>query len=242
MTGPLSIFEGSMGLLQVYGDAARVAPAALTGGLGERWEMTRVGIKPYPCCHFLHAFIDCARSLKAAGLKPDDIAGIECMVPEIEVALVCEPLEFKRVPISPYAAKFSLPYAVAAALIDGEVSHRTFTAEAVTRPAALELAARVAYRVTAPEETTFPRYFPGWLKASLRDGSCLEQRIDINLGTPENPLSRLALEQKFRDNASAVLPAAQVEQLLASVWSLEQCSAYEIGELMRVKPRSVRRA
>jgi 2-methylcitrate dehydratase PrpD len=164
------------------------------------------------------------------------------MVPEIEVALVCEPLEFKRVPISPYAAKFSLPYAVAAALIDGEVSHRTFTAEAVTRPAALELAARVAYRVTAPEETTFPRYFPGWLKASLRDGSCLEERIDINLGTPENPLSRLALEQKFRDNASAVLPAAQVEQLLASVWSLEQCSAYEIGELMRVKPRSVRRA
>lgn len=242
MTGPLSIFEGSMGLLQVYGDAARVAPAALTGGLGERWEMTRVGIKPYPCCHFLHAFIDCARSLKAAGLKPDDIAGIECMVPEIEVALVCEPLEFKRVPISPYAAKFSLPYAVAAALIDGEVSHRTFTAEAVTRPAALELAARVAYRVTAPEETTFPRYFPGWLKASLRDGSCLEERIDINLGTPENPLSRLALEQKFRDNASAVLPAAQVEQLLASVWSLEQCSAYELGELMRVKPRSVRRA
>jgi 2-methylcitrate dehydratase PrpD len=242
MTGPLSIFEGSMGLLSVYGDAAKVVPAALTGGLGQRWEMTRVGIKPYPCCHFLHAFIDCAKALRTAGVKPDDITAIECIVPEIEVALVCEPLEFKRIPISPYAAKFSLPYAVAAALIDGEVSHRTFTAEGVTRPEALELAARVSYRIAAPEETTFPRYFPGWLKASLRDGSSLEERIDVNLGTPENPLSRLALDAKFRDNAAAVLPATQVEELLASLWSLERCSAADIGELTRQKTRSVRRA
>jgi 2-methylcitrate dehydratase PrpD len=243
MTGPLSVFEGGMGLLRVYGDPAAIAPAELSAELGSRWEMSRVSIKPYPCCHFLHAFIDCARALKARGIKPDDVASIDCVVPEIEVALVCEPQSDKRAPLSPYAAKFSMPYAIATALIDGIVSHETFTVEKVTRPAALELAQRVTYRVAAPHETVFPRYFPGHLHARLKDGQSIEERIDINLGTPENPLSRAALEVKFRDNARALLPEAQIETLLATLWSLENRKADEIGELTTsLPPRARRRA
>jgi 2-methylcitrate dehydratase PrpD len=242
MTGPPSIFEGSMGLLKVYGDPHNLAPEQLAADLAERWEMTRVAIKPYPCCHFLHAFIDCARALKDKGITPADIAAIECIVPQIEVALVCEPLAAKRIPMSPYAAKFSLPYAVAAALIDGKVSHRTFTTEAVTRRQVLDLAARVNYRIAAPDETMFPRYFPGWFKATLQDGRCLEERIDVNLGTPENPLSRAALEAKFRDNATMVLPATQVETLLSQLWSLEQHAAFDLAEYTTTQMRAARLA
>jgi 2-methylcitrate dehydratase PrpD len=231
MTGPLTVFEGGMGLLRAYGDPAKVDPAELSADLGERWEMTRVSIKPYPCCHFLHAFIDCARALKARRVQPDDVAEIECVVPEIEIALVCEPVALKRSPMSPYAAKFSLPYAVATALVDGEVGHRTFTEASIGRKSVLELAARVQYRVAAPGETTFPRYFPGWLRVSLRDGSRLEERLDVNWGTPENPLPRETIEQKFRDNARSLLPAEQIERLMAVLWSIERNNLREVGAL-----------
>jgi 2-methylcitrate dehydratase PrpD len=242
MTGPLTVFEGAMGLLAVYGDPDKVAPAELAAELGERWETTRVSIKPYPCCHFLHAFIDCARALRQRGVAPADIDHILCVVPEIEVALVCEPVALKRAPISPYAAKFSLPFAIAAALIDGEVGHRTFTDDSIARPDALSLAARVNYRVAAPGETTFPRYFPGQFTAVLRDGRAIEERLDVNWGTPENPMPREAVEAKFRDNACGLLPAEQVEALLQAVWSLEHRRAGDLGALTALAPPQRKRA
>jgi 2-methylcitrate dehydratase PrpD len=233
MTGPETIFEGGMGLLKVYGEPSRIAAADLTSELGQRWEVTRVGVKPYPCCHFLHAFIDCTRGLAGRQIRPEDIESIECVVPETEVALVCEPEAMKRRPISPYAAKFSLPYAIAATMFDGGVSHNTFTATAIERPEVLDLATRIRYRIADPGETTFPRYFPGWMKASLRGGQLVEERIDINAGTPESPLSREALERKFRDNAGPVLPQGQLETLIQVIWSLEESSACEFDKLMR---------
>ena len=88
MTGPESVFEGRDGLLRAYGlpEAARLE--ALAADLGERWEVTRISIKPYPCCHFAHAFVDCAGALVAGGVRADEIERIECVVPEIEQPLI----------------------------------------------------------------------------------------------------------------------------------------------------------
>lgn len=242
MTGPDSVFEGKQGLLAAYGDASRVAPEELVAGLGTDWEMERVSIKPYPCCHFLHAFIDCARALKTRGIRPSDIESIEGVVPQVEVALICEPMNLKYAPVSPYAAKFSMPYALAAALIDEKVSHDTFADEKITRPDVLNLAKRIGYRVAAANETTFPRYFPGWLKAKLTDGTVLEERIDVNLGAPENPMSRQAIDAKFCGNTQSVLPAAQSEKLLETLWSIERFTAADVNRLAALSPRVLKLA
>ena len=224
MTGPASVFEGRDGLLRAYGLREGTAPELLAAGLGERWEVACVSIKPYPCCHFAHAFIDCAGALVAGGVAPADIAAIECVVPEIEQPLICDPIEDKRCPRTPYAAKFSLPFLVAARMVDGSIGHRTFASSNLTRAELLELAAKVSYRTARSGEMPFPRTFPGLLEATLANGRRIVQRLDVNRGHPDNPLSLDEVCAKFRENTVEVLGGAAAEEAIRLAMALPATS------------------
>jgi 2-methylcitrate dehydratase PrpD len=171
MTGPMSVFDGRDGVLRAFGLPDESDAARLDADLGSRWETTRISIKPYPCCHFARTRSSTAwaRSWRRAWAAAD-IAALHCVVPEIEVALICEPFEPKLKPTTPYAAKFSLPWLLAARIADGRLDHASFEPASIAREELLALAARVTYRVAAPGETPFPRTFPGWVEATLRDG------------------------------------------------------------------------
>jgi len=231
MTGPLTVFEGRYGLFTTYGLPQECDLDEVSRGLGERWETRRISIKPYPCCHFAHAFIDCAKALRGQ-VDPDQIESVEGLVPEIELPLICEPYDAKLRPASPYAAKFSLPFLVASALAGDPVGHGTFTPENIAREDLLALAGRVSYRVAGPGETTFPTYFPGRLEARLKDGRTLTQVLDVNLGNPDNPLSEDAVAAKFRANAQDVLPPGDIDRLLDRLAGLERAGLSEIAGLL----------
>jgi len=232
MTGPKTIFEGRLGFLNAYGDLSKSDPTRLTSGLGSVWEMTQISIKPYSCCHFGHAFIDCAARLKRQGIQASQVAKIECIVPEIQVQMVCEPVAIKLRPTSPYGAKFSLPYMVAVGLIDGRVDRHTFTEEAIKRPDLLDLASRVTYRIAAPGETTFPEYFPGWIRATTIDGKVHEERMDRNWGTPGNPMADSDIAAKFVDNLTSLGLDAQPTDIVASLNKLERQSSRQVARML----------
>jgi 2-methylcitrate dehydratase PrpD len=234
MTGPATVFEGRLGFLNAYGDLQKSDITQLTDGLGLRWESTQVSIKPYPCCHFAHAFIDCATRISEQGVQADQINRIECVVPELEVAMVCEPRELKRRPTSAYGAKFSLPFMVASALLEGKARHATFSEANIQRDDILDLAAKVEYRVAMPDETTFPDYFPGWLIVHLKDGQRREERMDQNLGTPSNPLSQGDLESKFMDNVAGIQIDASA--VMSAFSALEDARVHEIQDLLGTAP------
>ena len=232
MTGPMSVFEGRDGILRAYGLPEECDVAALDADLGTRWEATRISIKPYPCCHFAHAFVDCVGALLAKGVAAADIRQLHCVVPEIELPLICEPFAEKLKPTSPYAAKFSLPFLLAARIADGGIDHRTFEPAKLARKDLLELAARVTYRVAAPGETPFPRTFPGWVEATLADGSQRIERLDINRGHPDNPLTLDEVAAKFRDNGAEVLGDAGVERVVSLVSALPQAAPAELARAL----------
>jgi len=221
MTGPMTVFEGRYGTFRTYGIADECDIAAVAADLGERWETARISIKPYPCCHFAHAYADCALALKRQGVAADDVERLLCVVPEIEIALICEPFAAKLRPATPYDAKFSLPFVLAAALVDGAVDHATFTSANIARADLLRVAQRVSYRVASPCETTFPRYFPGWVEATLRDGRVLHEKLEVNRGNPDNPLTASQIEAKFAANAHDVLDDVSAASVVSIVRSLE---------------------
>lgn len=232
MTGPMTVFEGRYGAYKTYGLPDESDLAALNADLGQRWESTRISIKPYPCCHFAHAFIDCAKALRAEGVRPQDIERLDCVVPEIELPLICEPYPRKLRPESPYEAKFSLPFLVAAALADGTIGHETFAPDNILRGDLLQLAERVTYRVAEPGETTFPKYFPGHIRGALRDGRQVEQRLDVNYGNPDNPLRDADVEGKFRGNVKNVLDEGAAAGVITVLRRLEQLRAGDLARLL----------
>lgn len=216
--GPATILEGRFGLYRTFlGADPDPAPFAT---LGHEWETPRVGFKPYPCCHYNHAYLDCALRLRREhGFTPGMIESVECLVPAGEVPIVCEPREAKLRPRTPYEARFSLPFSVAAALVDGRVGLGTYAEARLEDAALLALARRVVHQVD--HESAFPRGFPGWVRVHLADGRFLEAREPDGSGSVLRPIGAEALAEKFRDNA-AYVPGVDAERLVALAGRLDR--------------------
>jgi 2-methylcitrate dehydratase PrpD len=234
LTGPPTVFEGRFGFLQAYLDDKADAEA-LTRGLGEEWELTRVFFKPYPANHFTHAGIDAAITLREEGLEIEEIKEIELGVAGPVLRTIAQPEDEKARPKTGYAAQFSGPFTVATALVGGGglgVSLDDFTNEDVEAPVKLDLASRV--RCFADEECDriFPNQFPAVLRVHLKSGEVREVRVSHNRGGPENPLSDRELEVKFRTSAGRVLAEQRVEELGSALQALEGSNG--VGEVMRL--------
>jgi len=222
VTGPPTVFEGRFGFFEAFLDG-RYDAEAITGGLGERWELLRTVYKPYPSNHFTHPGIDAALALRAAGLRPEDVAAIELGVAGAPLRTIGEPYEEKVRPRTPYHAKFSGPYTVASALIGGGglgLHLDDFTEAAFRDARRLALAAKV--RMVADEECTeeFPRAFSAVLRVRTTGGQALEHRVHSSRGGPEHPLSFAELSTKYALNAARVLPAEAADALASEVRGL----------------------
>ena len=79
-----------------------------------------IAFKPYACGTMAHPYIDCARKLVAKGVRPEEVAAIECKTAEGIVHRLWEPLAAKQNPPNGYAAKFSIPYAIAVGMLRGD--------------------------------------------------------------------------------------------------------------------------
>jgi len=229
-TGPASILEGRFGFYSTF-LGERVDLASRLQTLGRQWETLRVAFKPYPCCHYNHAYMDAAARLKREHrFSPSEIAEVQCLVPAGEVPIVCEPASAKRRPRTSYDAQFSLPFSVAAALVEDEVWVDSYAPERLGDPLLLALADRVSYSVDSASR--FPESFPGWVKIRLRDGRLLEAREPVNRGSAENPLPLEAIVVKFRRNAGRVLPPSQAALIEREVLALDRSP--DVRSLLRL--------
>lgn len=209
-TGPASVLEGRFGFYRAFlGVDPDAGPFAT---LGQHWETPAIGFKPYPCCHLVHAYLDCALQLRREhALVGDSIEAVECLVPAGEEPIVCEPRLAKVRPRTAYDAQFSLPYTVASALLDGRIGLDTFSPERLHERRRLELAQRVTHSID--HNSPFPNGFPGWIRIRLRDGRSLEAQAPDGRGSLARPLPDEAVVEKFRDNATRALPMEQVREI-----------------------------
>jgi 2-methylcitrate dehydratase PrpD len=193
-TGPETVFDGPHGVYDALAGGT-VDRAAIVRDLGERWETTRIGIKPYPACQLSHATLDATvAALAGRSVDPDDIAEIVAWVHPDSAAVVCDPGRDLTRPASEYAAKFSLPWSVAALLCDGRLSVDTFAEDAIRRPEVTALAARV--RVELADSDQVAADAPGRVRIVLRDGTELHGSVPRSAGGPDNPVTDEGLVAK----------------------------------------------
>ena len=219
--GPAEPYEGRFGLYALYGahDAAIDRPMC-TAGLGEDWEMLRIGIKPYPACHLVHALGDAAQALRDDhGIAPDDVESVDALIGEGCVSVVCEPEAAKRRPASAYEAQFSVHYMIASVLARGRFTLAELEPQAYTDPAVLALCDRISYRVDP--NSAFPTYYSGEVVIRTTDGRTLSHREQVNRGADSRPLGADEIVAKFHDNAAMTLAPDRAERALDAVMALD---------------------
>src|SRR6185436_17964799 len=169
-----------------------------------------------------HPYIDCARRLVADGLPPEQIAAIECETAEGIVHRLWEPLAAKQSPPNGYAAKFSIPYAIAVGMLRGDAGLIDYEEKVVADPAVRALASKVRYVIDPANP--YPRQFTGHVRVTLTSGEVCEARQGHFRGGIEDPLPAADLEAKFRANCvyggwSAGHAEAALAALRAAPWS-----------------------
>jgi 2-methylcitrate dehydratase PrpD len=197
--GPRTVFEGVHGLFHGFANTAKGDYGAIASDFGQRWVTETVAFKPYPCGTMTHPYIDCARRLAAKGIKADSIAEMVCDVGEGTVHRLWEPLASKQTPANGYAGKFSSPYCIAAGFVRGNVGLGDFSDAAVRDPAVVALARKVRYRIDPANP--YPKNFTGHIRATLDDGSVIEERQPHMRGGAHEPLTRADIADKFALNA-----------------------------------------
>lgn len=207
-TGPVDIAQGAHGLIADV-DAA-------LDELESRWECERVAIKPYPACHYVHAYADAAARLT---VKPGDIAEIIAVVHPAIVPIVCEPRAQRSAPQSDAEARFSMPFAIATAIIGGRPPLELFGVDARADRRILSLAERVRFETDA--SLPYPDSYGGRIVVALRDGRSRESVEMINRGHPDRPLSDDEIAVKFFGNARKRIESAAASKLAGAVARLE---------------------
>jgi 2-methylcitrate dehydratase PrpD len=197
--GPRTVFEGVHGLFQGFAHTTKGDYEALTAEFGTRWVTDTLAFKPYPCGTMAHPYIDCARRLAARGVRSEDIHEIVCEVAEGTVHRLWEPLADKQRPRNGYAAKFATPYLLAAGFVRDGVGLGAFTEAAIRNPGVLALAAKVKYVIDP--KNPYPNNYTGHVRATLKDGSVIEERQPYLRGGAQEPLTRQDVAEKFALNA-----------------------------------------
>jgi 2-methylcitrate dehydratase PrpD len=197
--GPRTVFEGVHGLFHGFAHTTQGDYGALTDDFGTRWVTDTLAFKPYPCGTMAPPYIDCARRLAARGIKPEDVTEIVCEVAEGTVHRLWEPLADKQRPRNGYAAKFATPYLLSAGFVYGGVGLGAFTENAIRDPRVLALAAKVKFVIDP--DNPYPNNYTGHIRATLADGSVVEDRQPYLRGGAQEPLTRQDVTDKFALNA-----------------------------------------
>jgi 2-methylcitrate dehydratase PrpD len=197
--GPRTVFEGVHGLFQGFAHTTKGDYEALTADFGTRWVTDTLAFKPYPCGTMAQPFIDCARRLAARGVQAEDIKEIVCEVAEGTVHRLWEPLADKQRPRNGYAAKFATPYLLATGFVSGGVGLGAFTETAIRDSNVLALAAKVKYVIDP--KNPYPNDYTGHVRATMKDGSVIEERQPHLRGGAHEPLTRHDVADKFALNA-----------------------------------------
>ena len=132
-----------------------------------------------------------------------------------------EPLADKQRPRNGYAAKFAVPYLLAAGFVHGGVGLGAFTENAIRDERVLALAAKVKFVIDP--DNPYPDNYTGHIRATLRDGWVVEDRQPYLRGGAQEPLTRQDVTDKFLLNAAhggwSVAQSEAALNLMAGMYS-----------------------
>jgi 2-methylcitrate dehydratase PrpD len=222
-TGIKRVFEREYGgFLSTFGEGHDPDASQITAGLGERWEVERIVLKPYAAMGAIHSPLDALFDIdRQRTLRAGEIASIECDVPH--AAYHHGWWEPER-PLTPIGAQMNIGYALAVAVLDGAAMVAQFTPQRIDSDDVWELLARVRVRHDPAFDGSggdIRTRFRVRVAVSFTDG----QRIEVDRGASraiQSPLPAHEVIAKFRTLTDHIVDVARRQAIERMVLDLEE--------------------
>ncbi len=234
-TGPEHVVEGKEGLTHCFGPAWKLN--LLTDGLGDSWRITQCGMKAFPTEALTHTPISAVLDIvKSNDLKPEQVEKVRIRSLARAADILSDPSKYD--PQSKETADHSLPYVIAAALAERQVTPVQFEMRKIMDPT-IRAQLRKVEVVADPEiEKVFPALQRVIVNLTTTDGRAFTKQLDYPKGDPRNPLSDAEVEEKFAALADGVLSNGAQKKLKNAIWNLEKVGS--VSKLMTLMKADVR--
>jgi 2-methylcitrate dehydratase PrpD len=233
--GPRQGVEGRYGFAKVF--TGREDLGRMTQDLGQRFEVERITVKLYACCKLFHSLLEAIGNCRRErAFEPGEVAAIEPFGPRL---MIDTHMEYR--PASTMAAQYSLPYACAAAIVLDPTSPGSFDVDVLDRDDVLRIADLVRPVIDNELEALFPRKMGGGVRIRLRDGRELTSTVIDSRSSPDRPIGRTDVQNKFTQLTSGLMSATRQQQIMDEVAALDEAATVRsLTALLRDLPSPTR--
>jgi 2-methylcitrate dehydratase PrpD len=209
-TGVADIFSGPDNYFLAYAPNANLA--ALTDGLGSRYEIARTNIKKWTVGSPIQAPLDAMNAiLRRQPVDPDRVKSIVVRVAQTEARVV----DNREMP------DICLQHMVAVMLLDKTASFQAAHDKArMGDPTVLRTRAKVQLIPSEELERLEPAR-QAIVEITLDDGTVLSDRVTAVRGTADSPMTRDEVIEKCRDLVAPVLGGKRGAALIDAIMTIE---------------------
>ena len=195
--------------LHLLSDGPKLEKALV--GFGEKWHSRDVDFKPYPLGHLIVGPVEAVLDLLADGpIEADEVEAVDITTYKAAVHGCGKKYS---TPESNYVdCHFSIPFCVAATLIEKEMTPRQLRNDFITDPKVHDLAARVVVEEDPEMSARFPAEWPLEMIIWMRDGTTRTRRIDKVKWSHQRPPTWDELAEKFHAEVDPAIGAAKASQ------------------------------
>ncbi len=226
-TGPEHVLDGKEGFSHVFSSDWRFD--ILTDGLGATWRILGCGMKYFPTEALTHAPISATLDLVTEhDLAPEEIETVTIHSLARAADILADPSKYD--PRTKETADHSLPYVIAAAIADRQVTPVQFTDAKIGDPTIRAQLNKVKVIADPEIEAAFPALQKVRVVVDTVDGRRFETSLDYPKGDPRNPLTDAEIAGKFAALAEGIASSDDVERMRTAIDRTEMYD--DVRELM----------
>lgn len=225
VTGPKGLLESDAGFCRAT--SASPSLEELTRGLGAEFEILRDALKFYPTIHCSHTAIEATLGVVARhDVAPEDVDRVDVRISDLAKGQGMNPD-----PVTPLAARLSIPFCVATAVLRRHVRLEDFTEEQLHDPAIRAFIPKVNVIPERAFNLQYPAGFVADLTLRTRRGREHRAFLVYPRGHPDRPAGEAEVLEKYRALTALTWPPARAEQVLGILRELEKLES--VRELAR---------
>ena len=228
-TGTEAVFEGKEGFMDCFGPDWDLN--ALVGNLGKNFKILECSMKAFPTEALTHTHITATiKVMKENDLTYKDIDEVVITTIARATDILFDPHKYR--PESRETADHSLPYCIAAAIVDRKITTNTFSEEKMKDPAIWEVIDKIKGEASDEFEAMFPAKQPSRVTVKTRKGVNFSAYLEYPKGDPREPMTIEDIENKFNALSGALLTPARQQEIKKGIFACEKMSAREFMKML----------
>ena len=225
-SGTEAVFEGKEGFMDVFGP--NWDEFKLIGNLGRKFKILECSMKAFPTEALTHTHITCTlKVVRENNISFDQIEEVVITT----IARACDILfdAHKYRPESRETADHSLPYCIAAALVDHQITTDSFSDEKLKDKRIWAVIDKIKGEASEQFENMFPAKQPSKVVVRTTDGKEYSEYLEYPKGDPREPMTMDDLEAKFNALSDALLSPQRQAEIKEIIFA---CESMQVRDLM----------